>query len=80
MAFSLVNWRKEDLIVELDKLLLLKTCLRKHYISPMKNLHWCDYILRIRVFKRNLTRSVIPTTYISSVCIHYISTCDNETA
>lgn len=71
---------EERRFVELDKLLLLKTRLRKHYISPMKNLHWCDYILRIRVFKRNLTRSVIPTTYISSVCIHYISTCDNETA
>lgn len=35
---------EERRFVELDKLLLLKTRLRKHYISPMKNLHWCDYL------------------------------------
>lgn len=64
---------EERRFVELDKLLLLKTRLCKHYISPMKNLHWCDY-LESGYLKENLTWGMIPMTYISSVCIHYIST------
>lgn len=78
MVFSFVNWRKEDLIVELDKFLFLKICFCKYYIFFMKNLYWCDYIFRIRVFKRNLIWSVIFMIYIFFVCIYYISICDNE--
>lgn len=39
----------------------------------MKNLHWCDY-LESGYLKENLTWGMIPMTYISCVCIHYIST------